>query len=88
MEHRAKLIDLAAYLDRIDRGQGEVVDDFRDIAFRSAIKILTDGEPHRAKRILESFSDFTTDLPQSAEGMKGAAGAVTTECRREGERLR
>lgn len=79
MEHRAKLIDLAAYLDRIDRGQGEPPDDFRDIAFRSAIRILTDGQPHRAKRVLQSFSDFTTDLPQSAEGMKGAAGAVPKE---------
>lgn len=79
MEHRAKLIDLAAYLDRIDRAQGEAVDDFRDIAFRSAIEILLDGESHRAKRILESFSDFTADLPQSAEGMKGAAGAVPKE---------
>jgi len=79
MEHRAKLIDLAAYLDRIDRGQGEAPDDFRDNAFRSAIAILLDGEPHRAKRILESFSDFSSDLPQSAEGMKGAAGAVPEE---------
>lgn len=79
MEHRAKLIDLAAYLDRIDRGQGEAVHDFRDVAFRAAIEILTDGQPNRAKRILESFSDFTPDLPQSAEGMKGAAGAVSKE---------
>lgn len=79
MEHRAKLIDIAAYLDRIDRGQGQMPDDFRDSAFRSAIEILTDGTSDRAKRILESFSDFTTELPQSAEGMKGAAGAVAKE---------
>lgn len=78
MEHRAKLIDIAAYLDRIDRGQGEMPDDFRDIAFRSAIEILTDGKPDRAKRILNHFSDHTDQLPQSAEGMKGAAGAVAT----------
>ena len=76
MEHRAKLVDIAAYLDRIDRGQGGSVDDFRDDAFRRALAILTDGETHRAKRVLELFSDYTTELPQSAEGMKGASGAV------------
>lgn len=79
MEHRAKLIDIAAYLDRIDRGQGEKVVDFRDQAFRRAIAILLDGETHRARRILELFSDYSTDMPQSAEGMKGAAGAVATQ---------
>ena len=79
MEHRAKLIDLAAYLDRIDRGQGEMPNDFREIAFRKAIDILRDGHPNRTKRILESFSDFSTDLPESAEGMKGAAGAIAKE---------
>lgn len=76
MEHRAKLVDIAAYLDRIDRGQGILPDDFRDQAFRQAILILTDGESHRARRILELLSDHTSDMPESAEGMKGAAGAV------------
>ena len=76
MEHRAKLMDIAAYLDRIDRGRGQDPTDFRDIAFRKAIAILTDGETHRARRILELLSDHSTELPQSAEGMKGAAGAV------------
>jgi len=76
MEHRAKLIDVAAYLDRLDRARpaGDEAD-FRDVAFRNAIAILTDGESQRARRILELFSDHTTDMPQSAEGMKGALGA-------------
>ena len=78
IEHRAKLIDIAAYLDRIDRGQGDDPNDFRDNAFRQAIALLSDGQPNRAQRILEAFSDFTTDLPQSADGMKGAAGAVAS----------
>lgn len=79
MEHRAKLVDVAAYLDRVDRGQGSLPDDIRDKAFRQAIAILTDGESHRARRILELLSDHTSDMPQSAEGMKGAAGAVALE---------
>lgn len=76
MEHRAKLVDIAAYLDRIDRGQGEDVQDFRAAAFVKAIAILTDGEAQRTRRILELFSDHTTAMAQSAAGTKGAAGAV------------
>lgn len=76
MEHRAKLVDIAAYLDRIDRGKGADPSDFRQTAFCQAIAILTDGNNHRARRILELLSDHAAELPQSAEGMKGAAGAV------------
>lgn len=76
MEHRAKLVDIAAYLDRIDRGQGEDPQDIRSAALLQAIGILTDGESHRARRILALLSDHTTTMAQSAEGMKGAAGAV------------
>lgn len=76
MEHRAKLIDLAAYLDRLDRARPDSEDaDFRDVAFRDAIAILTDGESQRTRRILHQLSDHTTEMPQSAEGMKGALGA-------------
>jgi hypothetical protein len=76
LEHRAKLIDVAAYLDRLDRAR-PVSDeaDIRDVAFRDAISILTDGETQRARRILALLSDHTTGMPQSAEGMKGALGA-------------
>jgi hypothetical protein len=77
MEHRAKLVDIAAYLDRIDRGQGDDLSDFRDEAFRRAVEILLDGQTHRARRILELLSDHSTELPQSADGMKGAMGAVS-----------
>jgi len=77
MEHRAKLVDIAAYLDRIDRGKGADPGDFRDDAFRRALAILSDGEGHRARRILTLLSDHTNEIPQSADGMKGAAGAVS-----------
>ncbi|MEC7354202.1 MAG: hypothetical protein VYE53_03630 [Planctomycetota bacterium] len=76
LEHRAKLIDVAAFLDRLDRTSGEDVGDFREQAFLRAIEILGDGQPHRAKRILLSLSDHSDLMPQSAEGMKGAAGAT------------
>jgi hypothetical protein len=76
LEHRAKLIDLAAWLDRIDRARPESGEaDYRYVAFMMGLDILTDGEPHRAKRILHLLSDHTTDLPQSADGIKAADGA-------------
>lgn len=75
LEHRAKLIDIAAFLDRLDRASGRTADDFRIIAFRRAIDILDDGEAHRARRILELLSDHTTD-PIDKAPMKGALGAI------------
>ena len=47
MEHRAKLIDIAAFLDRIDRAVpagGSDRDDFRIATFRKAIAVLNDGD--------------------------------------------
>lgn len=77
LQHRARLLDIAAYLDRVDRAvpaSGEP--DFREEAMRQAVAVLGDGQPERARRILALLSDHTTELPQSAEGMKGASGAV------------
>ncbi len=76
MEHRAKIIDIAAFLDRLDRAQDDTRgDDFRIAALRMAIVLLADGRPERARRVLELLSDRTTAPIQSAAGMKGAFGA-------------
>jgi hypothetical protein len=75
-EHRAKLIDIAAYLDRIDRAQKSLEPDFRHQSFLTALSVLLSKEPNRTKRILELLSDSSANIPQSAEGMKGAKGAV------------
>ena len=72
LEHRAKLIDIAAFLDRCERAEG--TDDFRLRALRTAIPLLIDGQPERARRILESFSDPTSEPIPKAPG-KGASGA-------------
>ena len=76
MEHRAKLIDIAAFLDRIERASDDSIgrEDFRLTAFRDAMGILTDGRPQRAARVLELFSDPTTQ-PIPKAPMKGALGA-------------
>ena len=75
MEHRAKLIDIAAFLDRLDRSKSDLKDeDFRIDAFRKAIDIVRDAKPDRARRVLELFSD-PTDKPIEKAPMKGALGA-------------
>lgn len=76
MEHRAKVIDVAAFLDRLDRApDGGDADDFRIRAFHQALAVLTDGRPRRAQRILELLSDHSAEPIESAAGMKGAYGA-------------
>lgn len=72
MDARSKLIDLAAFLDRVDRAEGSA--DFRLDAFRSALKELEGGQPERARNVLLAFSDPTTDPIPVAPG-KGACGA-------------
>ena len=76
MEHRAKVIDVAAFFDRIDRapdGVGKDGDDVRLIALRKALAITASREPDRARRILELFSDPSEDPIDAAPG-KGACG--------------
>jgi hypothetical protein len=77
LEHRAKLLDVAAFLDRLERARpNNSTVDFREAALKDAVRILVDDQPQRAKRILDLLSDSTTEIPQSAHGMKGASGAV------------
>jgi hypothetical protein len=69
---RARLIEVAAFLDRVERY--EVADDFRCAALRRAAALLVDGKPERARRILEQLSDPTTE-PEAVSSGKAALGA-------------
>jgi hypothetical protein len=69
---RSKLIDLAAFLDRIERSAGD--DDFRVRSFRAALSHLTEEEAEKAKAVLLTLSDPTTE-PIAVATTKGAAGA-------------
>ena len=69
---RAKLVDVAAFLDRAERHG--VAGDFRCAALREALKVLADGRPGRARRILEKLSDPTT-APGPAPAGSAACGA-------------
>jgi hypothetical protein len=75
LEHRAKVLDLAAFLDRFDRAQGEGADDYRVRALEACCRMLTDGKPERARRVLELLSDHSAE-PIAKAPMKGATGAV------------
>ncbi len=72
MDARSKLIDLAAFIDRVQRGSGD--EDFRMDAFRKALKELERGEPNRAQQVLLSLSDPSSEPIERAPG-KGAIGA-------------
>jgi len=72
MDARSKLIDLAAFLDRVDRADGE--DDFRMKALRTALRELSADNEEKAKRVLLAFSDPTTE-PIAAATTKAASGA-------------
>ena len=69
---RASLLDLASFLDRVQRHGQQ--DDYRITALREALPILLSEEPHRVRRLLESLSDPTIE-PIPAATIQGAFGA-------------
>lgn len=71
LDARHKLIELAAFLDRVERATGK--DDFRLKAFRTALTEISGGKKQKAKRVQLIFSDKTTRPVAKAEG-KGACG--------------
>ena len=72
MDARCKLIDLAAFLDRVERHPGET--DFRFDGLKKALPILLSDRPDRAKAVLESLSDHSTE-PAEKASFQGAFGA-------------
>ena len=72
LDARHKLVELAAFLDRVERVRGK--DDFRLKTFRTALGELTGKKKQKAKNVLLAFSDPTTKPIAKATG-KGACGA-------------
>ena len=72
LEARSQVIDLAAFLDRVERAGGQA--DFRMKALRKALDGLSGKEKQKAKRALLAFSDSTTK-PIPAATTKAACGA-------------
>ncbi len=76
IENRTKLLDIAAFLDRLERSsdgedQGR---DFRVRVFQKALAVLSDGKPSRVMRLQMLLSDPTTE-PREALDQKSAKGA-------------
>ena len=73
LDARHKLIEIAAFLDRMERAGGK--DDFRFKAFKTAIGELGSTKKQKAKNALLAFSDLSTRPVNKAPG-KGAVGAA------------
>lgn len=79
LEHRTKVLDLAAFLDRMDRSVSrDAEDDFRLRAFREAICALSSGEFGRVQAVQMILSDPTTE-PLDGLDRKSAWGAYGRE---------
>jgi hypothetical protein len=75
MEIRAKLLDVAAFLDRMDRSvERNANDDFRIVAMRQALQALSADTPSRALNVQMIFSDPTIELLNQLD-RKSAFGA-------------
>jgi len=72
LDARHKLVELAAFLDRMERAKGK--DDFRLKSFRAALSKLDGKNKNKAKNVLLAFSDPTTK-PIAKATSKGACGA-------------
>lgn len=78
LEHRQKLLDVAAFLDRVERAAPATTDGERDHrieAMRRAVEVLRDGRPQRARRLLETLSDPSEEPAASAKDLGPATGA-------------
>lgn len=66
LEARSKLLDLAATLDRLDRGEGTATAaDPRLERIRQALLTLLEPEPGRAERVQQIFSlAYDPDWPR------------------------
>ena len=84
LEHRAKLLDVAAFLDRIERSAGfsSTQLDFRHKAFLEALQKLSEHplgkSANRTEMVHLIFSDKSEKPLDSAAGLKGAHGAVNS----------
>ncbi len=81
IENRNRLLEIAAFLDRIDRADPSVAaDDFRMRVFAEAIAALTAAAPERLAHIQMLLSDPDA-TPLEALDRKGAVGAYDPSLR-------
>ena len=79
MEHRVQVLELAAFLDRLDRARElDAADDFRLRSIREAVAVLVDGDGSRVQRVQMIFSDPRSELLEQLD-QKSAKGAYDPE---------
>lgn len=69
---RAGVLDVAAFLDRVDRGEGEA--DFRYRALLEVLPLLSVSGHGRTRAVLEALSCRDAGIPETASS-KAACGA-------------
>jgi hypothetical protein len=79
MEHRVQVLELAAFLDRLDRAREiDADDDFRLRSVRAALDVLVDGDGDRVQRVQMIFSDPRSELLEELD-TQSAKGAYDPE---------
>lgn len=74
LENRARLLELASFLDRLERAGGAAAGDYRLEAFNRALALLLRPGPGRTMSLQLAFSDPGGEPIASAVGLK-ATGA-------------
>ena len=75
MEHRVQVLELAAFLDRLERARElDADDDFRLRAIRDALAVLAGEDGDRVQRVQMIFSDPRSELLDELD-QKSAKGA-------------
>ena len=77
LEIRAKLLEVAASFDRLDRAEGAVADDPRLARVRQALAVLSADAPDRAEQVQLLFSlpydaDWRATFQIKGSGSNGA----------------
>lgn len=76
IEHRVHILEIAAFLDRLDRASDQnAVHEFRYRAFRQAVAELTNDKPGRVERVQMLLSDQDVRLLEERD-QQNAWGAA------------
>ena len=73
LEHRAKLLHIAAFLDRLDRCES-IEQDYRIDSLHKCINVLLEKNVGRTEKILNILSDHSKE-PINVAHEQGASGA-------------
>lgn len=77
IENRWRLLEIAAFLDRVDRSKdpGAGKKDFRHKALMKALKILLTSGKGRTETLQRNFSDLSSEPLKAGPAFKGTFGA-------------